>query len=229
MKHSGKATLAGLKLIGVGLAALLLVLVGALLGKYLGTLILNFLTWPLVALWVFFAAFTLYFFRDPDPLVPTAANLVIAPAHGRVDVIDQTVEPEFMGGPCRRISIFLSIFDVHVQNAPVAGKISFFKHTPGQYLNALRTDSAKFNENVLIGLDCAEPPGEKIGVRLIAGLIARRIVPWVAPGDEVRRGERIGLIQFGSRVELYLPLRASIKVNPGDRVIGGETVVAALD
>jgi phosphatidylserine decarboxylase len=229
VKHSGKATLAGLKLVGVGLATLLLVLVGALLGKYLGTLILNFLTWPLVGLWVCFAAFTLYFFRDPDPLVPTGANLVIAPAHGKVDVIDQTVEPEFMGGPCRRVSIFLSVFDVHVQNAPVAGKISFFKHTPGQYLNALRTDSAKFNENVLIGLDCAEPPGEKIGVRLIAGLIARRIVPWVAPGDEVRRGERIGLIQFGSRVELYLPLRARIKVNPGDQVIGGETVVAAFD
>jgi phosphatidylserine decarboxylase len=93
----------------------------------------------------------------------------------------------------------------------------------------LKSDCAKFNENVLIGLDAAEPHGEKVGVRLIAGLIARRIVPWINQNDTVQRGERISLIQFGSRVEVYLPLRAKIKVKPGDRVIGGETVIAAFD
>jgi phosphatidylserine decarboxylase len=93
----------------------------------------------------------------------------------------------------------------------------------------MKTDSAKFNENVLIGLDTSEPPGEKIGVRLIAGLIARRISPWVAQGGAVQRGERISLIQFGSRVDVYLPMRAKIRVNLGDKVVGGETVIASFD
>jgi phosphatidylserine decarboxylase len=93
----------------------------------------------------------------------------------------------------------------------------------------MKTNCAQFNENVLIGLDAAEPQGEKIGLRLIAGLIARRIVPWIAQNDTVQRGERISLIQFGSRVEVYLPRRAQIKVKLGDRVIGGETVIAAFD
>jgi phosphatidylserine decarboxylase len=116
-----------------------------------------------------------------------------------------------------------------VQNAPLAGKISFFKHTPGQYLNAMRTDSAQFNENVLLGIDSAEPAGEKVGVRLIAGLIARRIVPWISQNDAVQRGERISLIQFGSRVDVYLPMRARITIPVGQKVVGGETVIASFD
>jgi phosphatidylserine decarboxylase len=243
--------LAALRLIGLAFAALLvLAAVGFLIGafvvprldgvhasvldvaflsKIIGDLLLNYLTWALIAVWVLFTAFTFYFFRDPDPMVPTGPDLVIAPGHGKVDVIDTTTETEFMGGECQRISIFLSVIDVHVQCAPVTGRIAFFRHTPGQYLNAMKTDSAKFNENVLIGLDAAEPRGEKVGVRLIAGLIARRIVPWINQNDTVQRGERISLIQFGSRVEVYLPRRAKIKVNLGDRVIGGETVIAAFD
>ena len=119
--------------------------------------------------------------------------------------------------------------DIHVQCAPATGRVGYFKHTPGQYLNAMKADSAKFNENVLMGFDLTEPPGEKIGVRLIAGLIARRIVPWIDAGDVVQRGDRISLIQFGSRVDVYLPPRAKIKINLGDRVIGGETVIASFD
>ncbi|MGA2787784.1 MAG: phosphatidylserine decarboxylase [Verrucomicrobiota bacterium] len=229
MKHSGKAMLAALRLIGLAGAAVIALLVGAFLAKYIGTYVLEYLKWVLVGLWALFTAFTFYFFRDPNPMVPTGSDLVIAPGHGKVDVMDKTTEAEFMGGECQRISIFLSVIDIHVQNAPVAGRIVFFRHTPGQYLSALKSDCAKFNENVLIGLDAAEPHGEKVGVRLIAGLIARRIVPWINQNDTVQRGERISLIQFGSRVEVYLPLRAKIKVKPGDRVIGGETVIAAFD
>jgi phosphatidylserine decarboxylase len=180
-------------------------------------------------MWVVFALFAFYFFRDPDAMVPTGKNLVIAPGHGKVDVIETMTEAEFMGGECQRISIFLSVIDIHVQYAPVAGRVAFFKHTPGQYLSAMKADSAQFNENVHIGLYAAEPPGEKIGMRLIAGLIARRIVPWISQDDAVQRGERISLIQFGSRVDVYLPRRARIKINLGDRVIGGETVIAAFD
>jgi phosphatidylserine decarboxylase len=229
MKHSGKAALAALRLIGFAGAGVLALLVGAWLAKHIGSFVLEYLTWALVGLWVLFTGFTFYFFRDPDPMVPTGPKLVIAPGHGKVDVIDTTTEAVFMGGECQRISIFLSVIDIHVQCAPATGRVGCFKHTPGQFVSAMRTDSAQFNENVLIGLDVTEPPGTKIGVRLIAGLIARRIVPWIDEGDAVQRGDRISLIQFGSRVEVYLPRRAKIKVKPGDRVIGGETVIAAFD
>jgi phosphatidylserine decarboxylase len=228
VKHSGKASLTGIKLVGLALAAVLVLLGAAWLGEHLAAFVLE-ISSVLFGLWIIFALFTFYFFRDPDPMTPTGANLVIAPGHGKVDAIDTTTEPDFIGGECQRISIFLSVFDIHVQNAPVTGRVAYFKHTPGQYLNAMSADSAKFNENVLIGIDSVEPRGEKIGLRLIAGLIARRIVPWISQNDAVHRGERISLIQFGSRVDVYLPKHAKIKVNLGDRVIGGETVIASFD
>jgi phosphatidylserine decarboxylase len=228
VKHSGKAAGAALKLIGLSLTAVLVLLVVAFLAKYIGAFVLG-MAWGLLGLWVLFALFTFYFFRDPDPLTPAGPNLVIAPGHGKVDTIDTTSEDEFMGGPCRRISIFLSVFDVHVQNAPVTGRVAFFKHSPGQYLNAINADCARFNENVLVGIESAEPRDVKVGLRLIAGLIARRIVPWVAQNDVLQRGERISLIQFGSRVEVYLPLNAQVKIAVGDRVIGGQTVLATLE
>jgi phosphatidylserine decarboxylase len=228
VKHSGKALFAALKMIGWSGAAVLALVAMAFLGKVIGTFILG-IAGVLVGVWVLFALFTFYFFRDPDPLVPSGKNLVIAPGHGKVDAIDTTTEPDFMGGECQRISIFLSVIDIHVQNSPVTARVAYFKHTPGQYLNALNADSARFNENVLIGLETSEPAGEKVGVRLIAGLIARRIVPWVRENDAIQRGERISLIQFGSRVDVYLSRRASIKVKLGDKVVGGETVLAQFE
>jgi phosphatidylserine decarboxylase len=228
VKHSGKALRSALKMIGWSGAAILALLVVAFLAKVVGTFILGIIG-ALVGLWVLFALFTFYFFRDPNPLVPGGKNLVIAPGHGKVDAIDTTTEPDFMGGECQRISIFLSVIDIHVQNSPVTARVAYFKHTPGQYLNALNADSAKFNENVLIGLEAAEPAGEKVGVRLIAGLIARRIVPWVRENDVIQRGERISLIQFGSRVDVYLSRNAKIKVKLGDKVVGGESVLAQFD
>lgn len=228
VKHSGKAALAALKLIGLGFLAVIVLLAVAWLAHWIGAFILEFYG-ALFALWVLFAAFTLYFFRDPNALTPTGPNLAVSPAHGKVDVIDTVVENEFMGGECRRISIFLSVIDIHVQNAPVTGRIAFFKHTPGQYLNAMRSDCAQFNENIFVGIEAVEPRGEKIALRLISGLIARRIVPWISQNDPVQRGERIGLIQFGSRVEIYLPMRAQIKTTLGQKVVGGETVLASFD
>ena len=220
--------MAAMKMIGWSGVVLGLLLAIAFLAKWIAIFVLG-LIWVLIGVWVLFILFTFYFFRDPDPMTPTSANLVISPGHGKVDAIDTTTEPDFMGGECQRVSIFLSVFDVHVQNSPVTGRVAYFKHTPGQYLNAMSADSAKFNENVLIGIDSVEPRGEKIGVRLIAGLIARRIVPWIQQNDAVQRGERISLIQFGSRVDVYLPKRAKIKVNLGDKVAGGQTVIASFD
>ena len=227
MKHSGKAAQSALKLIGLSGACVLLLMAVAFVAKFLGPAVIC-LAGGLLVLWALFVIFTFYFFRDPDPAVPAGKNLVLSPGHGKVDTIDTATEPEFLGGECRRISIFLSVFDVHVQNAPLAGRIAFFKHSPGQYLNAMRADCAKFNENVLIGIEASEPIGQKIGVRLIAGLIARRIVPWVAQNDIVQRGERISLIQFGSRVDVYLPKSAKIKAQLGQHVVGGETILAEL-
>ena len=227
MKHSGKAAQSALKLIGLSLAAVLVLVLMAWLGKIIGGFIVG-LAGTLFVLWTLFVVFTFYFFRDPDPAVPTGKNLVLAPGHGKVDTIDTTTEKDFMGGECQRISIFLSVFDVHVQNSPVLGRIAYFKHSPGQYLNAMRADCADFNENVLIGIESAEPMGAKVGVRLIAGLIARRIVPWVAQNEIVQRGERISLIQFGSRVNVYLPMNAKISVKLGDRVVGGNSILAEL-
>jgi len=154
---------------------------------------------------------------------------VLAPAHGKVDVIGTTTEPEFMGGECQRVSIFLSVIDVHVQNAPVGGKVARLKYTPGQFLNALKAESAIYNENVFLGFEASEPRGQRVGVRLIAGAIARRIVPFVEQGDEVARGDRISLIQFGSRADVYLPPNAKIKVSLGDHVVGGRTVLAVFE
>jgi len=227
VKHSGKAAQAALKIIGLSGAAVLVLIAVAFIAKYVGALVLAF-AGSLFLLWVLFVLFTFYFFRDPDPAVPTGKNLVLAPGHGKVDTIDTTTEPEYLGGECQRVSIFLSVFNVHVQNAPLTGRIAFFKHSPGQYLNAMRADCGTYNENVLLGIEAGEPMGEKIGVRLIAGLIARRIVPWVAQNDIVQRGERISLIQFGSRVDVYLPRSAKIKVQLGQQVVGGESVLAEL-
>jgi phosphatidylserine decarboxylase len=192
----------------------------------------GFILWiagGLFGLWVLFALFALYFFRDPEAKVPTAPNLIVSPGHGKVDVIDELDEPVFMKGRCQRISMFLSVIDVHVQNAPCAGLVCYVRHTSGKFLNAMATESAAENENVLIGIAAAERPGTKIGVRLIAGLIARRIIPWVDEGEMIARGERISLIQFGSRVDVYLPLSAKIQVKLGDKTVGGETVLATLE
>ncbi len=177
--------------------------------------------------WMGLLVFTLYFFRDYTPHVPLDAGALASPAHGRVDTIDEIDEPIVMGGKCHRVSIFLSIFDVHVQHAPATGVVEVVRHTPGRFLNALNKESAVQNENSLMGIRSSECPGERIGVRLIAGAIARRIVEWVKPGDVVQRGDRIGLIQFGSRCDLYMPLHYRVCVKTGDKVIGGETIIAA--
>jgi len=227
MKHSGKARKAAFSLILWTLVLLGLLLLAGLLAVVLGSFLVSAAV-ALVLFWVVFVGFTLYFFRDPSPRVPTGQGLVLSPGHGKVDVIDETTESEFIDGPCKRISIFLSVFDVHVQNVPVTGRLAFYRYQEGQFLNAINADCATHNENALFGFEPHERDGAKVGVRLIAGLIARRIVPWAALGDEVVRGERLSLIQFGSRVEIYLPLSAQVQVKLGDRVKGGETVVAQL-
>jgi phosphatidylserine decarboxylase len=228
MKHSGKAFKAAMRIIFWTLVLLLALCAAGVLATLLGSL-LAAISAGLVTLWVLFVLFTLYFFRDPDALAPAIPNAIVAPGHGKVDLIDETTEPEFMGGPCKRISIFLSVFDVHVQKAPVTGKLVYHKYKEGEFLSATRTDCSEHNENVLLGIVPADYPDRKIGLRLIAGLIARRINVWATAGEVVNRSERISLIQFGSRCDLYLPLTAKVHAKLGDRVKGGETIVASFD
>jgi phosphatidylserine decarboxylase len=228
MRHSGKARNAAFRIIWYCLLATGVMWIVGFIIFFAG--LVGVLAAPVYgALWLIFAVFTLYFFRDPKARPPAGAGLVLSTGHGKVDAIDTVNEPKFMGGECQRISVFLSIFDVHVQNAPVTGKVAYLQYSEGQFLNALRSESAVHNENVLLGFEASDPPGQKIGVRLIAGVIARRIVPYVEAGDEVARGERISHIQFGSRADLYLPAGAKVKVKIGDHVKGGVTVVAVFE
>jgi phosphatidylserine decarboxylase len=207
---------------------IVMIVLAGLLALLIGTSIIAI--WPFIlGAWIFFAIFTLYFFRDPEARVPAAPGLIVSPGHGKVDAIDEVNEPEFMGGTCQRVSMFLSVVDVHVQNAPISGTVKYSKYKAGKFLNAIKTECATQNECVMMGFDSAERPGEKIGVKLIAGLIARRIVPWAEVGDVVTRGERISLIQFGSRVDLYLPRSAKLRIKLGDKLVGGESIVAVFE
>jgi phosphatidylserine decarboxylase len=213
----------------IGTLIILAVVLAMAVVAMLASGLVLFFSWVLVGLWILFSLFTLFFFRDPTPRVPLGDKLVVAPAHGKVDLIDITEEPRFMGGECQRVSIFLSVFNVHVQNAPVSGEVKYYQYTEGKFLNAMKADSAVHNENALIGIEVSDPAGTRVGVRLIAGLIARRIVPWLTVGETVERGERISLIQFGSRVDLYLPKEARVRVMLGQKVVGGQTIIASFD
>ena len=225
MKHAGKARRAALKLIGTSFLLLLAIVGAGLIAKFFGNVVVA-MTSVLVVIWLIFVGFTLYFFRDPCAKVPKDSNVIVAPAHGTVDFIDEATIPEYAGEKCKRISIFLNVFNVHVQQSPVSGKVTYLKHTSGLFLNALKSESAHHNENVMMTFEPEGKPNEKIGIRLIAGLIARRIIPWVAVGDTVAAGERISLIQFGSRVDVYLPLGYEVIAKIGDKTIGGETILA---
>lgn len=225
MKHAGKASRAALRLQYSSLFFLVSLLLFGMLAKFLSQFV-GVVSAALAGVWILFALFCLYFFRDPTPRVPSAPEAIVAPAHGTVDVIDEVDEPLFVGGRCRRVSIFLSIFNVHVQNAPVAAKVALSQYSRGRFINAMRTDSAQHNENLFVGLLSTEREGERVALRWIAGLIARRIQPWFQTGEIVGRGERLGLIQFGSRVEIYLPLSSRVTVALRTKVRGGETVIA---
>ena len=227
MKHSGKPLKAAFRIIFWTLVLLLALFAAGKLATVLGSAVVA-VSSALIGLWILFVLFTLYFFRDPEPLANQDPKAIVAPGHGKVDVIDETTEADFMGGPCKRISIFMSVFDVHVQRAPLTGKLVYHKYSEGEFLSATRADCGEHNENALLGFVPAQSPEQKVGLRLIAGLIARRINVWAVAGESVTRGERIGLIQFGSRCHVYLPLDAKIQVKLGDRVKVGESVIASL-
>ena len=172
------------------------------------------------------AAFVFYFFRDPERELPPGEGAVVSPGDGKIIDIREMEEPSFMEGACRRITIFLSVFNVHVQRAPVSGDVAHREYRPGEYAVAWHPKASEKNERSSLGLMVQ---GNRVLVRQIAGLIARRIVTYPERGEHVERGERIGIIRFGSRVDLFIPLDWSLDCAVGDRVAGGFTVLARID
>jgi phosphatidylserine decarboxylase len=190
------------------------------------TVLLGKLLHPLASLpGVALILYVFYFFRDPDRVAPGDPEAVAAPADGVVVEIIERTEPEVVGAAMRRVAIFLSIFDVHTNRAPIAGEVTFCKHYPGKFLDARNPECSVRNESQTWAF---KNDGTTLVVRQITGAIARRIVGWSKVGDRVAKGERFGMIRFGSRTEIYVPLDAEITVKLGDKVKGGESIVARL-
>ena len=180
--------------------------------------------WPwLTALGVLAGGFFAYFFRDPERDVSSEPGVIVAPADGVVIRVDEVQESEFLHGPARYVAIFMNVFDVHVNRAPVAGVVREMRHRPGEYKAASRQDAAGRNEQQALLLE--NEAGRRVLVVQIAGLLARRIIPFVKPGQALARGERLGLICFGSRVDIYLPVDSQIEVKTGDRVKAGSSII----
>jgi phosphatidylserine decarboxylase len=167
--------------------------------------------------------FLFYFLRDPERQPPTGDGLFVAPADGRVVTIQQTEEPIFLQGPATQISIFMSVLDVHVNRAPMAGEVAFREYRPGRFLPAYRREASDENESNLLGLAEDEM---RILIRQVAGILARRIVCWPSVGQRLTRGQRFGLIKLGSRVDLFLPPDVEVLVAYDEKVRAGETVLA---
>ena len=199
---------------------------GGVAAFVLGWLFLgDWLAWP----GLLFTLFCLYFFRDPERVPPARRGAVVAPADGKVVMVGQAVPPEELGlgdAPRWRVAIFLSVLDVHVNRMPVAGRVTRIAYRHGLFLNASLDKASVDNERNALALRL--PDGRDMAVVQIAGLIARRILCHVKEGDEVSTGERFGIIRFGSRTDLYLPVGVTPLVAVGQTMIGGETVVAEL-
>ena len=169
--------------------------------------------------------YTLAFFRDPERVVPSNPRDVVAAADGRITDIIEIDETEVLKTKTRRVGIFLSIFDVHTNRAPIDGRIIYREHRKGLCVDARRPDCSEKNEAMTWGF---QNPRVTIVVRQLTGAIARRIVSWANVGDELRKGARFGMIRFGSRTEVYLPLTATVLVKVGEHVSGGSTIIARL-
>jgi phosphatidylserine decarboxylase len=181
-------------------------------------------TW-LVLFWSTLILCTVYFFRDPNREAPSDINAILAAADGRVIQIDETFEPEVLSAVMKRVTIFLSVFDVHTNRAPIDSKITYCRRHRGKFLDARHSDATHLNASQTWAF---QNPRATLVVRQIAGAVAQRLVGWSQVGDTLKRGSRFGMICFGSRTEIYLPIACEMRVKVGDHVLGGESVVAEL-
>ncbi|WP_028582964.1 phosphatidylserine decarboxylase family protein [Desulfogranum mediterraneum] len=170
--------------------------------------------------------FSTWFFRDPARVPPEESGAIVSPADGKVIIVKETEDERFFQGPTKKISIFMNIFDVHVNRAPLAGTVTGVRFKPGSFYAADKDKAVLHNEYCAVTMET--PRKQSYCTVQIAGLIARRIVCRVAPGDRLEAGQRYGLIRFGSRVDIYLPLEADIRVRVGERVRAGESLLGIL-
>ncbi len=188
------------------------------------TLVFWLLNWGLLAsLSMLATAFLLYFFRNPERTIPTDLTAIVSPADGKVILVDEVSENEFLLSPSRRVAIFMNVFDVHVNRAPVAGRVVVSRHRPGRFLAAFKEEASRVNEQHTVLWET--PAGLRVLTVQIAGLLARRIIPAFQEGDVLAKGAPFGIICFGSRVDLYMPRNCGIMVKVGDRVKAGESIV----
>jgi phosphatidylserine decarboxylase len=207
---------------------LIFIAIAALIAAGTYALALNRRSWPLwllACVLTIFALWVAYFFRDPERQGARGPEVVIAPADGKVVLISEVDEPTFMGGRAKRVSIFMNVFNVHVNRYPVSGTVRYVERKAGKFLNAAAENSSIENEQSSIGI---ESGSNHILVKQIAGLIARRIITDAKTGDQVRQGDRMGLIRFGSRVDVFLPADAKLRVKVGDIAYAGMTVIGEL-
>ncbi|MCK9171863.1 MAG: phosphatidylserine decarboxylase family protein [Desulfuromonas thiophila] len=191
------------------------------------TLVFALLDWSFLAvLLLLLTLFTVYFFRNPDRTIPVDENLVVAPADGKVVFVGTVQEERFLHQPMCKVSIFMSVFNVHVNRVPVSGTVKDQFYNKGKFLNAALDKASLENEQAGMLLEAAS--SQRFLVVQIAGLIARRIVTYPVVGDLLQRGQRYGLIRFGSRVDLYMPADVRLQVSLGDRCVGGETIVGQM-
>jgi phosphatidylserine decarboxylase len=191
------------------------------------TLVTGWLGWAVVASAVgMLTLFVAWFFRNPARVVPQGPNLVVAPGDGKVIAIEEEFEPRFLKDRAVRITIFLNVFDVHINRLPCDGVVEDVQYHPGLFLVASNPDATIKNEQNALMIKATH--GAKVLCVQVAGLIARRIICWVSPKDRAVRGERFGLIRFGSRMDTFLPIASVIKVSVGDRVKGGQSILGEL-
>ena len=170
-------------------------------------------------------AFVAFFFRNPKRNIPAENNIVVSPADGVILTIDEVQEDQYIKGKALRVSIFLSLFNVHINRAPVAGKVEYRHYRPGKFFPAFKGHASELNEKNYIGIKTGK---WRVIVTQVTGFIARRIICWVNTSDQLKLGQIFGLIKFGSCTELFLPLQTELYVKKGDKVCGGETVIGRL-
>lgn len=177
----------------------------------------------LAVLGLLITGFVCFFFRDPDRLIPSDTGMLVSPADGKVIKVERVEQTPYFDGPCTRISVFMSVFNVHVNRAPYEGTIRQVDYHPGKFFSANLDKASKDNEHNALLLE--SPSGKSVGFVQIAGLVARRIICGVQPGDVLKRGQRFGLICFGSRLDIYLPADTEVRVSVGDKVQAGTSVL----
>ena len=206
----------GYNTIGV---ALIISFVLIVLGIFLNN---NFIKIPLIVLSVLIIIFTLNFFRDPERETPNQNNIVISPADGRVLFVKEVIDNKFLNGKAKMVSIFMSPLNVHVNRIPISGKVEYFKYIKGDYLAAFEDKASERNERTEIGI--SNPEG-KVLFTQVAGFVARRIICELKVGDDVNIGNRFGMIKFGSRVDVIVPIEWQVMVKKDDNVAAGETIL----